>query len=194
MNSFEAYIMYRAMKLHFTSPTYDFHKYNGRVSGKPETFERRKDRYMFSQLSKRDNPQNLLVAVLSDNPKAWIGDVLHGDDIAFAMQKKHESLTYLFEQDIAKLSDNLKYEVTINDDQYPPLLNDLLNEAISKETLIILDDVLGFLPYWRERIEDSLYFPDVDFKLSKYRRFFPQYNKQKIIDKMKKRWPNQLTL
>jgi hypothetical protein len=194
MNAYEAYIMYRAMKLHFTSPSYDFKKYKGQVSGKVSTFEKRNDRYMFDKLSKRKNPKQLLVAVLSANPKAWIGDVLNGEDIALELQKKHESLTYFFENEIEILGDNLKNELLVENGQHPSLLAKVMGECIEKDTLIILDDILGFMPYWRKEIEETIYFPDFDFRLSKYRIFLPNYDREKIVEKMKKRWKKQLTI
>lgn len=194
MNAYQAYIMYRAMKLHFTSPDYDYIKYKGQVSGKISTFEKRKDRYLFDKLSKRKNYKYLLVSMLYKNPKAWIGDILNGNDEALKLQKRHESLTYLFETSLNLLEDKIKNELIIDNGSHPPLLAKVMSDVIPTDTLIILDDVIKFMPYWRKEIEESIYFPDFDFKLSKYRKFFPQYNRKTIIEKIEKRWENQLTL
>jgi len=194
MNSFEAYIMYRAMKLHFTTARYDFNKYRGEVSGSVTTFKKRNDKYMFDQLSKRKDPKLLLIAVLSEHPKDWIGDILRKDSLVIDLQKRIEALGYFFEQEILHLNDDFKSEFIIINNEHPPILKKVLNKEISKETLIILDDIMGFMPYWRKEIKETMFFPDFDFKLTKYRCFLPKYNKEKIIEKMQKRWKNQLTI
>ena len=48
---FDVYKTYLAVKLHFTSDTYDYYKYDGKVNAKLDTFTKRKDRYFFHKLS-----------------------------------------------------------------------------------------------------------------------------------------------
>ena len=52
MSPFEAYKLYTAIKNHFTTESYDYFKYNGKVRASEHTFETRKDKYMFYKLSK----------------------------------------------------------------------------------------------------------------------------------------------
>ena len=50
---FDVYKTYVAVKLHFTTSAYDYHKYNGKVNASLEQFTRRNDRYFFYKLSTR---------------------------------------------------------------------------------------------------------------------------------------------
>ena len=50
---FEVFKLYLAIKLHFTTDTYNYEEYGGKVNCKLETFTKRNDRYFFHKLSKR---------------------------------------------------------------------------------------------------------------------------------------------
>ena len=57
---FEVYKTYLAVKLHFTSKSYDYIKYEGKVNAKLDTFTSRNDRYFFHKLSKRFKEDEIL--------------------------------------------------------------------------------------------------------------------------------------
>ena len=44
---FAAFALYNALKLHFTSDSYDFIKYHGKTNVSTQTFMKRKDKYSF---------------------------------------------------------------------------------------------------------------------------------------------------
>ena len=44
MTGYEAFSLYESLKLHFAKESYDFFKYNGKVSTSVEAFENRKDK------------------------------------------------------------------------------------------------------------------------------------------------------
>ncbi len=48
-DAFKTYVDYLALKRHFTTKTYDYHKYNGKVKVSFEAFQTRKD--VFSSIS-----------------------------------------------------------------------------------------------------------------------------------------------
>ena len=50
---FEVYKEYLAIKNHFTTKSYDYGKYGGKVNVKLESFTKRNDRHFFHKLSKR---------------------------------------------------------------------------------------------------------------------------------------------
>ena len=52
-NGFDVYKTYLAIKLHFTTTAYDYHKYNGKVNTSLEQFTKRNDRYFFYKLSNK---------------------------------------------------------------------------------------------------------------------------------------------
>ena len=52
---YDAYCLYLAINNHFHSESYDFFKYNGKVSAKLESFMKRKDKYHFAKLARKYN-------------------------------------------------------------------------------------------------------------------------------------------
>lgn len=180
MTPFEAYKLYTAIKNHFTLDSYDYFKYNGKVRVTENSFEVRKDKYMFYKLSKHEDPLNFLVANLSENPKLWVGD-LFGLDQQFKYNeylKRQQSLTYMFETEIDNLLENFdkNFEVPVGD--YPFLLKLLTRKKISKETFIIIQDCVRFFSKWNKQINDPILWPQIAMNCKKLYPFM-EYNKDK---------------
>lgn len=182
---FEAYRNFLALKMHFNSD-YDYIKYNGKVSATPQSFDTRKDKYQFYKLSKHKDPLKYLVANFVDGDLKWIGDI-HSDESEKTYNnwlKRQQSLTYVFEQDLNKLLTNFNDNVIVKNGQHPYLLKQYLRREISIETIIILNDILGFFGHWNKKIEDSVLWPSIYKKLVKYKPFF-HYDAFKCRDILK---------
>jgi hypothetical protein len=176
MNPFEAYQKFLALKQYFNSD-YDYFKYQGKVSASKDSFERRKDKYQFYRLSKHQDVEKLLVANFVERDLKWVGDVFdeEGQRVYSDWLRRQESLTYIFTNDIKKLLPKFDDNVIIKDGQHPPLLRFYLRKEISVETLVILNDVFNFFPYWNKHIEDTIIWPGIYKKCLKYKPFV-QYN------------------
>jgi len=97
---FEVYKIYLAVKLHFTSKDYDYHKYEGKVNCKLETFTKRNDRYFFHKLSKQYEQTDILdffVANFATDSKGWVGNLLQRDgrDVYLDYKKRKEAFTII---------------------------------------------------------------------------------------------------
>ena len=46
MTGFEVYKLYLALKLHFTSETYDYFQYGGSAKASQKSFDQRKDKFL----------------------------------------------------------------------------------------------------------------------------------------------------
>lgn len=171
---FEAYKTFLAVKSHFTTDSYDYVKYNGKVNASSTSFETRKDKYQFYKLSKHKNPLQYLVANFVDGDLKWIGDLFDdkSEKVYADWLKRQQSLTYIFEQDLNKLLTNFDDNVIVKNGQHPYLLKQYLRREISIETIIILNDILGFFGHWNNKIEDGVLWPSIYKKLSKYKPFF----------------------
>jgi len=170
--AFETYLMFLALSRHFTS-NYDYIKYNGKVKANPESFEKRKDKYFFYKLSKKQNPKNFIIANLLENEKIWIGEMLtqKGEHIYNDWMKKTQSLSYSFSNEIEKLDDDIDEQLKIYNGQHPKLFNLFLSREISIESLIILNELLHFFPYWNKKLDVKLIWEPVHFKCTKYKPF-----------------------
>lgn len=188
MTGYEAFSIYNALKLHFSSNSYDFFKYHGKSNISIESFEHRKDKYHFYKLSRQNNKDDYIEFLVSNfliNEKCWAGDLLQEEAI-IAYKKRMatlQSLGYVFKNDCQKLKDAVQSpnELLKCDGDYPLLLTMTLQKDIHLETLCILNSLMNFLPMWDKKIADTIRFPEFSRKMKKYAPFL-QYDKEKFKD------------
>ena len=190
MTGYEAFSLYTSLKLHFNSDSYDYFRYNGKVNTSVDAFENRKDKWHFYKLSRRfDNEEqgrDFIVANLVHDPNVWVGNLLvEESNIQYRKrQKVIQSLTYTFTNEIESLvsHNNPNDLFMIHDGEYPELLQKLLHDEISIETMCILNKILNFLPAWDKKINDTIHFPNISRKVKKYTPFIQfEPTKYKII-------------
>lgn len=192
MTGYEAYCLYSAIMLHFTTKSYDIVKYNGKVGHLTVAkYEARNDRYYFHKLSRRYPTKDVLTDFLvanfihSENP--WVGDLLKPDaeNVFLLHQSYLQSLSYRFESDCKLLfgdGSNPNNLLTCKSGEYPLLLTKAFHGDIHFNTLCILNLILSFLPMWKSKIDDDIRWPDYCRKIEKYSVFLPKdLAKYKII-------------
>jgi hypothetical protein len=185
---FASFALYNSLKLHFTSDSYDYFKYNGKTNVSQDSFLKRKDKYTFYKLSRKyqlEELRNFFVANFLEGDK-WVGDMntADGEQVYTKWQKTQQSLTYTFENDIIYLFDKYKpAEMFKTSGNYPNLLNELMENNIHIETLVYMNMIMGFLPVWKKEIEEDILWPNWEIKLRKYQPFIFDENKiQKFED------------
>jgi DNA-binding transcriptional regulator/RsmH inhibitor MraZ len=190
MTGYETFGLYQALKLHFTSESYDFFKYNGKTNASVTTFENRKDKYHFYKLSRkytdRDDMVNFIVANFVEDENSWVGSLLQENaEVNFRKhQKVIQSLSYTFENECRNLFEGFSNpnDIIMTDGVYPVLLTKTLRSEISIETLCVLNGVLNFFPMWAKRIDDTIRWPEFRRKCVKYASFLPKDDvKYKLI-------------
>jgi len=92
-SGYSAFALYNALKLHFSSPSYDYFKYHGTTNVSESSFLNRKDKYSFYKLSRKyslEEMKNFYIANLLENDVKWIGDIMgpEGEDVYKKWQKK----------------------------------------------------------------------------------------------------------
>jgi hypothetical protein len=188
MTPFETYVMYLAIKAHFSS-TYDYHKYGGKMRVTQSSFESRKDKYMFYKLSKRDNIEEYLVANLFEKPTMWVGDLFDPACVTRCTEymKRKQALSYTFRNDLDALLDNFDENFKVVKGEYPYLLKLLVQKKISYESFIILNDCVGFFGHWNKHINDPVQWPQL---ANKCRKLFPflSYDKDKYVAMIKQKF------
>ena len=119
----------------------------------------------------------------------WVGDIsgIEGEENYKKWQKRNQSLTYRFEQDIIGLlnaTQSPNEMLMVNDGQYPVLLKEMAQNTISIETVCILNDIMNFLPMWSKKITDDVVWPTYKRKIEKYTPFIV-YDKEKFKEILK---------
>ncbi|MAR63766.1 MAG: hypothetical protein CMP43_02055 [Rickettsiales bacterium] len=198
MDGFDVYKIYLAIKLHFTSDSYDYFKHNGKTTARLNTFTKRRDRYFFHKLSRSYSSSacvDYFVAGFIGSDTVWIGDVVgkSGQENYTRWQKRIESLSYVFENDCDTLLDFIEEKEIKFDDlfkvkkgQHPPLVKLYLANKITVESMVILNDILNYTKQFNKEIGETVIWPKKYKLLMNYKPFL-KYNstKMKMIIKKK---------
>jgi len=191
MSAFECYQQYIALKNHFSQPSYDYFKYNGKTNATKSKFDVRKDRLFFERLAKHKDPIGFLVANLAENNKAWIRDIAYSEqanELYAQQQKRIQSLSYLFENELNKLNKDFPTNFEIHNNKQPQLVKLYLQKEISLETLAIIIDLTKCIAFFDKELEYDPSWNPLSIKVKKYTPFI-QYDKKKfkkiIVDKFK---------
>jgi hypothetical protein len=175
LEGYDAYRFYVAVKMHFESPTYDIIKYNYKTSTNHKAFWKRKDKYFFSKTASRFNTAPELVTYFVSffiSDIKWIGDMIEHEKVFTEYQKRVQSLSYTFSSDINKLSEKVSafddmFRAT--DSPYPILIDQYLQGEICIETVVILDQLTGFIA--KVGVTDNIIWPDMSRRIQKYSTF-----------------------
>lgn len=185
MSAYKACCLYRALKLHFTTD-YDFNRYKGKLKYSQAQFEKNKHRYVYEKLSKKYSDEDLkkfFIANFLQNDVIWVQDLLSQEayENFVNYNKKQQSLSYVFENELLNIfsETNHKKLFKSNSSDFPLLLTKLLRNEVSSETVIIMNEFIGFLPKWEETIKDDFIWPKIKQKMFKYRSFI-EYDRSKF--------------
>lgn len=184
---FGCYKMYLAMKMQFNSKTYDFFRYEGKVKASETAFSTKKDKWVFERLSHKYNKKDLQTLMLSNflvDESLWVNTLLsdEANDIMLDFKKRHQSLTYIYSNDVDTLLAKVKAPdqlLVVKDHANPILLKSVYSKEITLETFTIMNDLMGFFPYFSQHIGDDFLWPKLKFKCEKYRKFI-DYDKRKF--------------
>lgn len=182
MNGYDAFQIYQAVRLHFTGD-FDYFKYHGRTRTSQDSFERRKDKYLFHKIARMYSEEQLpyffAINILKTD-KAWVSGFLQEDaantyDAWLAWQK---DCVPNFTGDCRKiaryLEDNsLKFGdvITCVDGQFPLLFTLRMQNEIAYDTLVILDYYFKLFDGWNKKLEDDFIWSDFYKKANKYKPF-----------------------
>lgn len=179
MDPLDVYKTYLAFKNHFTKPNYDYFQYCGKSRASKESFNKRKDRYFFERMSRQKNDEEIKQYFLanfiecSDPSRLWIGEIIEcGEKNYKNWLKRVQSLTYLFraESQIFIRKDNFNEIFEIKGSIHPDILKKHLQKVISIETMVILDDILGYTKKFDKKLIDPVW-ESVSLRIKKYKPF-----------------------
>jgi hypothetical protein len=183
MSAFDCYKEYLALKNHFSSPNYDYFKYNGKLKANSSSFDTRKDKLFFQKLAKHPDVHNFLVANLSKNEKAWIKELAYSEEAEKTYKdwlKRNQSLTYVIKNEIKQLDSPFDSNFIVSKDKpHPQLLRLYLGGYVSLETLCVLLDITKAKKHWDSKMEYDPIYQEIKLKIEKYTPFV-KYEKEKV--------------
>jgi len=143
-DGFAVYKTYLAIKLHFSTPNYDFSKYEGKINAKLDTFTSRNDRYFFHKLSKK-----------------------YKESVSYHFRSDCSLLNDRIGTDMVRFNDVLR----CNNGQHPRVLRLLIQGKIDSQSAIILDSVLSYSKTWNKTIKEKVVWPKIAMRLAKLKPF-----------------------
>lgn len=178
LEPFQIFQIYHGVFLHYTT-TYDYQKYKGKTNYTNETFETRKDKYSYHNLSREfaHHTDEMLEYYFSwlfyRNPK-WvtIKNIIY-EQAAYQLEWSNYSNKHLdnFAKDMAKIDDieptYLFERLEYGDIHYQTIL--ILNKFTN--ILIPMNDALAGMPVW-------------DFKYKKLKKFQPFYEDHQPMNEL----------
>ena len=185
---FDAYRCYLSLKNHFTKPKYDYHKYRGKTRATVQAFYKRKDMFWFEKFARQKKDKEVEEFFLSnfiystDPGTMWIGEMIkEGEGRYQEWQKKVQSLSYVFKEEVNTLFDDKKIDEIFDcSNGHPPILKSYLAGNTSLETLVICDRILEYRKDWDKKLDDPVW-ETVSRKIKKYTPFLnidvPRYKK-----------------
>lgn len=194
ITGYDAFKIHTSLKLHFTQDKYDYFVYGGKTRVTIDSFEKRKDKYWFYKLSRKypskEDYENFLVSVFLNKTNVWSGYLLNEEyeEMYANRMKVIQSLTYHFKNDLDKIFSDVENPnslLQVVNGEHPKLLKKYFQKEINIETLVIMNGILSFFPLWKEKIHDTIFWPEFNLKATKYLPFL-EYDKSKFKELMMK--------
>jgi hypothetical protein len=179
MTPIDVYKTYLAFKNHFTKVSYNYFKYSGKSRASVQAYNNRKDRYFFERMSRKKSDDEIKEYFLAnfvecDDPeRLWIGEIIStGEDNHKSWTRRAQTLTYLFKTEVEVFvnKENFQELFTVRGQSHPEVLKKHLQGAMSIETMVILDMILGYAKNFDKKLEDPVW-ETVSLKIKKYKPF-----------------------
>jgi hypothetical protein len=181
MEPFEVYRYYLALRLHFTTDSYNVIEQKGRVRATKNSFLKRKDllsiRRVAETYSDKDIVDFLVANFVSGDRWGGVFDV-ESKERYQGWKKRIESISYTFKKEIDKaVAYADKLGITFNQlfycnhGQHPFIIKMYLRNDISIETLVILNKLNNFTDQLDQDLKDDLVWPDTSRIIKKYSPF-----------------------
>ena len=191
MNGYDLYCTYQAIKLHFSSESYNFFHYDGKTRVSIDAFQKRRDKFLFHRLARKyrdDEMVPFLVANFVHSDDNWTKSLLEeeAEETYRDWKRRTDSMTKIYTEDLVKIAtkDNFNDLFKVEDGQHPKLLVLFMQKEVTVETMVILNNIFDFIRIWDKKISDDIIYPKISRKIRKYGSFLNvNVDKYKLLTK-----------
>ena len=101
-------------------------------------------------------------------------------------KRRRQSLSYVCTNDMDRIfnQNDIKRSFSASKNRYPDLITLFLRGVVSIETMVIIDDILGFSKKYDRLYHDDAIWPKISRKINKYRPFL-KYDRVKMKNILK---------
>lgn len=179
-----SYLLFLALRTHFTNAKYDFFQMHGKLRATKESYQKRNDRFFFEKLAKQYDAEELKDFYIANflNDKRYVTDLLDEDAHAafFNHRARQQAIQYHFRNDLDLLFDKgVKQVFQLSEDEYPKVIILYFQGRISIDTLVILNDFIPFADKFSKYLSEDVVWNKIALKMQKYRPFL-KYPRDKI--------------
>lgn len=191
MNGYDLYCTYQAIKLHFTSESYNFFHYDGKTRVSVDAFQKRRDKFLFHRLARKyrdDEMVPFLVANFVHSDDNWTKSLLEdeAEETYKDWKRTTDSMSKIYVEDLQKVATKETFNdlFKVEDGQFPKLLVHFMQNDVTLETMVILNNIFDFIKIWDKKISDDIIYPKVSRKIRKYGSFLNvNVDKYKLLTK-----------
>ena len=144
-------------------------------------YENRNDRFSFEKLNRilpAETHKDFFIAHFIDNSKEWVRNM---SKLKYEQYiELYNTLPTKFKTDMELIKSIGPSEVMNTNGTMPKIYQLAMNEEISIESVIILNEFFAFLDQHEEHYKNSFVLPDYIFKLKKYQPFVLERLKTKL--------------
>lgn len=196
MDAYEVYRLYMAIKLHFTTESYDLRVTKGALRDCSKSFAKRKDIMAFRKLGQKYSKKeivNFLVAnFVRGNKYGGVFD-REAEETYQDWINRRQKLGYVFSQDLNTIFNETgsgdEDPLVSKDGNHPIILRLYLGKKISLESLIILDKLFNIKYSNDALLKNDFIWKEVSLLIEKYSmfikvdtdKFLQLWNKEKGI-------------
>jgi len=178
LNGYDLYCTYQAIKLHFSSESYNFFHYDGKTRVSIDAFQKRRDKFLFHRLARKYRDEEMvpfLVANFVDRDDNWTKSLLEEEaEQAYRDWKRRtDAMTRVYTEDLQKIAtkENFNDLFKVEEGQHPKLLVLFMQNEVTMETMVILNNLFDFIKIWDKKISDDIIYPKISRKIRKYGSF-----------------------
>lgn len=148
-----------SLKLHFTKDNYNVFETRGQVKGSEQTFLARNDRFIFERIARTYVDDRTVIQFLVANfaygNDAAIYDLAEAENNYIEWQKRKQSLTRVFSEDLSKIVFQVeknkidpKNVFEFVSGTYPLILKMFIGKQLTIESMFLLNKLDGYLDKW----------------------------------------------
>jgi len=178
VNGYDLYGLYQAIKLHFTSESYNFFYYDGKTRVSIDAFQKRRDKFLFHRLARKyrdDEMVPFLVANFVHSDDNWTKSLLEeeAEETYRDWKRTTDSMSKIYVEDLQKIATKETFNdlFKVEGGQFPKLLNLYMQKEVTVETMVILNNIFDFIKIWDKKISDDIIYPKISRKIRKYGAF-----------------------